>query len=263
MVSKIAFLYFTFWAWGCLVLLPVVKLKEVGQGFYRFFGFFCVGLQTLSVGIALYMGPVFEKHFQESAWALWVSLFFTLCFTIALKIRVRWFLWGCFVLAVASGLLALVYFPWVGESRPWLLGVHAAASALLLGAAFLAMMLGHWYLVIPKLSITPLKRYAAFYILLTVFTALELGASYFLYVDSLDRPATLGGELLVHEEIFFVLSRVAWGLLVPLGLAYWIWETVRMRSTQSATGILYASLFCTMIGEAMGLYLTLQTGVPF
>jgi hypothetical protein len=64
-------------------------------------------------------------------------------------------------------------------------------------------------------------------------------------------------------EILFVLFRVAWGILPPLGMAYWIWETVRMKSTQSATGILYAAMICTMIGEGMGLYLTLATGVPF
>ena len=263
MVTKIAFLYFAFLAWGCLALLPVVKLQEVGQGFYRFFGFSCVALETLSVGMALYMGPAFEKGFQWSAWALGVSLFFTLCFTIALKVRVRWFLWSCFSIAVASGLVALAYFPWTGQGPGWFLGLHAVVSALVLGAGILAMMLGHWYLVTPKLSITPLKRYAAFYILLTVFTALELVASYFLYVGSVEKPATLAGQLLVHEEIFFVLFRAAWGSMVPLGLAYWIWETVKMKSTQSATGILYASMVATMIGEGMGLYLTLRTGVPF
>jgi hypothetical protein len=65
------------------------------------------------------------------------------------------------------------------------------------------------------------------------------------------------------QELIFAIFRVAWGLLAPLGMAYWVWETVRIRSTQSATGILYASMVCTMMGEGMGLFLTLQTGIPF
>lgn len=262
MVSKIAFLYFSYFAWGCLVLLPLVSLREVGQGFYRFFGFTCVTLQTLSLGIALMMGSAFEEKFRDSAWFLAGSLFFTLCFTIALKVRVRWFLWGCFAAAVLCGLLSIAYCPWAGDPRGFFQALHAVISSLLLGAATLAMMLGHWYLVIPKLSIAPLKRYAGSYILLTVLTVLELGIIYWVYVGP--SPWEKGPyPMMFHQEIIFVLFRVAWGLLAPLGMSYWIWTTVKMRSTQSATGILYAAMVCTMMGEGMGLYLTLRTGVPF
>lgn len=260
MVSKIAYLFFNYLAWGCLVLLPVVKLQEIGQGFYRFFGFTCVALQTLALGLVIYMGGALGPVFRSSAWALAASLFFTLSFTIALKVRVRWFLWTCFVLAILSGLLSLAYYPWVGQSDPVLMGFHAVSSALLLGATTLAMMLGHWYLVTPKLSITPLKRYAGGYILLTFWMALQVVAGYFL---SYRGGVVDGLPIAVRQEFIFLLFRVAWGLLVPMGMAYFIWETVKMRSTQSATGILYASMVCTLMGEGMGLYLTLQTGFIF
>ena len=263
MVSKIAFLYLASMAWGCLVLLPVVKLKEVGQGFYRFFGFFCVILDTLAVGLALFSGPDFDAGFHRSSWALGFSLLFTLCFTIALRVRVRWFLWACFALAAGSGGLAIGFYPWLGKDGFVFLLFHAFCSGLVLGFGILAMMLGHWYLVTPKLSISPLKRYSSGYILLTVLTALELALTYFLFVGFGQTPATFRGSHLLHEEGIFALFRVAWGILPPLGMSYWIWETVRMKSTQSATGILYAALVCTLLGEGMGLYLTLATGVPF
>ncbi len=263
MVSKIAFLYFSFMAWGCLALLPMVKLQEIGQGFYRFFGFLCVTLDTFSLGLAIFSWPDFDIRFHRAAWALSISLFFTLCFTIALRVRVRWFLWGCFWLAVMSGGGASAICPWQGGDNPGFLIFHAICSSLVLGSGILAMMLGHWYLVTPKLTITPLKRYAGSYILLTVLTALELTASYFLYVGLGLVPASPLGAHLIREELIFTLFRVAWGILPPLGMAYWIWETVKMKSTQSATGILYAAMICTIIGEGMGLYLTVQTGVPF
>lgn len=247
MVTKIAFLYFASMAWGCLALLPLVKLQEVGQGFYRFFGFTCVALDTLALGLALFAGPEFEPAFRQAAWALGVSLFFTLCFTIALKVRVRWFLWTCFAAAVLSGVLALVW-PWKAHAS---LSVRSISSALLLGSVTLAMMLGHWYLVTPKLSIAPLKRYSNSYILLTVWMTLMVAFGYF------------SSPIQALWDKVFILFRVAWGLLPPLGMAYWIWETVRTRSTQSATGILYAAMVCTLMGEAVGLYLTLSLGVPF
>jgi hypothetical protein len=261
MVLKIGFLYFAFIAWGCLTLLPLVVLREIGQGFYRFFGFMCVALQTLAIGLALMAGGDWEQNYKAAAIALGISLFFTLCFTVALRIRRQWFLWSCFGLAVVSGLAAITYFPWVGQDRWLFLAVHALIAALVMGAVILAMMLGHWYLVTPKLSILPLKRYSGSYILLTVLTALELILNYTLTVGW-GQPLTPVGQRFMGE-ILFVVFRVAWGILPPLGMAYWIWETVRMKSTQSATGILYAAMICTMIGEGMGLYLTLATGVPF
>lgn len=263
MVLKIGSLYFAFIAWGCLTLLPLVALREIGQGFYRFFGFLCVALQTFSIGLLLLVGPELEQSYQKAEWALGISLFFTLSFTVALRIRRQWFLWSCFVLAVASGASAILYFPWLGLDKWPLFAFHALVSALVLGSGILAMMLGHWYLVTPKLSITPLKRYSGSYILLTVLTALELAIYYTFYVGWTAEIATPAGDKLFHEDILFVLFRVAWGILPTLGMSYWIWETVKMRSTQSATGILYAAMVCTMIGEGMGLYLTLASGVPF
>lgn len=263
-VSKIAFLYLGFMAWGCLALLPLVKLQEVGQGFYRFFGFLCVTLDTLALGLALFSGPDFEGNFRQSSWALGLSLFFTLCFTIALKVRVRWFLWVCFALAFLSGLEAFAYFPWVNrEYHPlWFFSLYAVSSALVLGAGILAMMLGHWYLVTPKLSITPLKRYAGAYILLTAWISVKVAFSVLFFAHVFDGRSN-SYLYLINQDIIFVLFRVVWGLVAPLGMAYWIWVTVKMKSTQSATGILYAAMVCTIIGEGTGLYLTLQTGVPF
>lgn len=263
MVLKIGFLYFAFIAWGCLALLPLVVLREIGQGFYRFFGFMCVSLQTLAIGFLLMSGPDLDIHYKSAEIALGVSLFFTLCFTVALRIRKQWFLWSCFVLAVLSGAAAILYYPWIGQYKWMLFSLHSLIAALVLGAGILAMMLGHWYLVTPKLSTTPLKRYSGSYILLTVLTALELAMNYTLYVGWGNEAITVPGQHLIHEEVMFVLFRFAWGILPPLGMAYWIWETVRMKSTQSATGILYAAMVCTMIGEGMGLYLTLASGVPF
>ena len=40
------------------------------------------------------------------------------------------------------------------------------------------------------------------------------------------------------------------------------WETAKIRSTQSATGILYVDFFTVMVGEVLAKYIILATRVP-
>ena len=75
-----------------------------------------------------------------------------------------------------------------------------------------------------------------------------MGPSFARYVMSLDG-------------VFF-WQRVLFGLLGPVVLAYMTWETAKIRSTQSATGILYVDFFTVIVGEALAKYLLLETSVP-
>jgi hypothetical protein len=53
------------------------------------------------------------------------------------------------------------------------------------------------------------------------------------------------------------------GLIGPVVLAYMTWETAKLRSTQSATGILYVDLFMVIVGELVAKYLLLSASLPF
>ena len=44
-------------------------------------------------------------------------------------------------------------------------------------------------------------------------------------------------------------------------LIWFIWKTVEIRSTQSATGILYVQLFLVMAGELLAKYLRVAAGI--
>jgi hypothetical protein len=54
-----------------------------------------------------------------------------------------------------------------------------------------------------------------------------------------------------------------WGLgfVGPLVLAWMAWRTVRIRSTQSATGILYVAVIFCFLGELTGQLLWSNTGI--
>jgi len=63
------------------------------------------------------------------------------------------------------------------------------------------------------------------------------------------------------EGIFF-WQRVLFGLAGPAVLSYLTWETAKIRSTQSATGILYVDFFTVVVGEVLAKYVVLATKVP-
>ena len=74
------------------------------------------------------------------------------------------------------------------------------------------------------------------------------GAGYDRYVLSLDGV--------------FLWQRVLFGLGSPALLSYLTWETAKIRSTQSATGILYVDFFTVVVGEVLAKYLLVSTRVP-
>ena len=60
----------------------------------------------------------------------------------------------------------------------------------------------------------------------------------------------------------FVWMRLLFGIVGPLSLIGFIWKTVEIRSTQSATGILYVQLLLVMSGELLATYLRVAAGLP-
>ena len=59
-----------------------------------------------------------------------------------------------------------------------------------------------------------------------------------------------------NEVILLLLVRWAVGFAGVLGLTWMAWQTARIRSTQSATGILYVVVIFCFLGELTGQLLT-------
>jgi hypothetical protein len=59
----------------------------------------------------------------------------------------------------------------------------------------------------------------------------------------------------------FILARSVFGLLAPAALAWMTWQCVRIRSNQSATGILYVILAFVLIGEILAKYFLVSEGL--
>jgi protein NrfD len=136
------------------------------------------------------------------------------------------------------------------------------SSILLLGAATAAMVLGHWYLVVLDLPISALRR-------LTILLAVGLAVRAAVVGLVLVGPVHAGVEEaravaagLWSPDGVFVWMRLLFGLAGPLSLLWFVWKTVEIRSTQSATGILYVQLFLVLAGELLAKYLRVAAGFP-
>lgn len=116
-------------------------------------------------------------------------------------------------------------------------------SAALLGSALTAMLLGHSYLIAPTMSLKPLMRLLA---------ALALSAFARLAVDGYALgiwTAAQASVTLNSDAVLWLPLRWLLGFLAPLGLDWMAWQTARIRSTQSATGILYVVVIFCFLGE--------------
>ncbi len=125
-------------------------------------------------------------------------------------------------------------------------------GAIALGGSDGAMLLGHWYLVTPKLSPGPLRRAA-----LVVVSAVGLQMI-------LVAIVALRGDLIGTWETALSIAlglRIGVGLLMTLIVALAAWWTAGMN-TQSSTGLLYVALGCVIAGEISARVIFFLTGVP-
>lgn len=134
-------------------------------------------------------------------------------------------------------------------------GVPLAVQYLVLAAAsggvLATMILGHWYLVTPRLSERPLVLAAR---LLTAVVALQV--LLFLVWTSLGTGTGRPFAALAGSSALFVWLRLLVGLLFPLVVSWMALRTARTRSMESATGLLYIDTAAIVSGTivAAGLY---------
>jgi hypothetical protein len=134
----------------------------------------------------------------------------------------------------------------------WLLVQLAVVSAAI-GGVFAAMILGHWYLVTPKLPEAPLILLAR--VLLAV-VALQV-VLFVAWTATGAGPADVAPfSSLVGPWALFVWLRLIVGLVFPLIICWASVQTARTRSMESATGLLYINVGSIAAGTilAAGLY---------
>jgi hypothetical protein len=160
---------------------------------------------------------------------------------------------GLALLSGAIGLAAMVVLAVAGGSASaGLFAVQLLLVALTLGSVNAAMLLGHWYLVTPRLSPTPLRRMMWLLIAGLVAQAVAFGAA----VTAVPGEATTG------PMAWLTWLRLLVGTLLPIGIAGLAILASRAASLQASTGLLYIGLALVMAGAIAGASITYLTGVP-
>ena len=136
-----------------------------------------------------------------------------------------------------------------------------ALGSWMLGSITVAWLLGHAYLTATKMTIAPLRYFSrllsAAVAARFAFLIVGLAAAWLMQEGSAVSIWTR-----LEQWWLIVMLRVGVGLVAVAIFAYMVGDCVRLRSTQSATGILYFASAMAYVGELASQYLTRELGWP-
>ena len=265
-MSSVLFLFFAHLGIGIAGTLLLVG-DGAGAKFFRFNAGLAATLLLIALafrpesGTAAGLDPIGVAALVVATGAIlvyWASI------GRALSAWRPWLLWA----TILGGVIAMVMQGFdmsTGDMapRPTLTILSFLSSSALLGGACTAMILGHWYLVLPSMDVALLQSIVKFHIASTVARILVVGAVVGVALASWQSPSGAGyDQYVLSLDGVFLWQRVLFGLGSPALLSYLTWETAKIRSTQSATGILYVDFFTVVVGEVLAKYLLLSTRVP-
>ncbi len=244
---------------GVFVALAFVPKAPVGRLFYRIMGTAAVvplmlaaivplieetarfsDPRNLATWAALAAFPVISGPFRGRKWALGLAWGLAWCATALVLTLVD--------SSTTEGFLQLA----TGS-------LSAMATGAVAGSVGLAMVLGHWYLTVPNLSVHHLTRLNRVTIVSMLISLVALGLSMLVFGDEL---ASAKQPLLSPWGLFNLGARVGVGLALPLLFAWMTAGSLKFKNTRSATGILYASTVLVLIGTAVSISLQDSYGVP-
>lgn len=256
-VADVASLVLIQIAIGGTILLPVLPESVIGLAFFRFNSLFFLAL--FCAGLALMPDVSFHEKSTSILFAFSLLIYHLLSWTKAVFAR-RIFL----ILAALMGLVVLLIPPMALQTHlaiPWkeiLMPLSFLISSLLLGSVVDGMILGHSYLIIPAL---PTKLLMRFSMLFLVSLILQGGFTLFSILSGMKTDLVRSALFLQSFEGIFLWMRVVIGIIGPLILAVMILETVRIRSTQSATALLYIAMLMVVAGECFSRFFLLKNSM--
>jgi len=257
---------------GSLSTLFWIPEDDLGRGYFQMNALVILGLIGLAAAVLFFDGAApFGDRSRIGNTLVYGALAASFGYYAAVW-QERWMLSRAFA-ALALGACGAAY---------WLIGISIiqpitpmpyhqallagglATSSLALGWALITMLLGHWYLVAPKLTFRHLTIFCwallAIVIARTAFAGLAMLSAG--SVDAAIEPNPWRMLTGFQGQGMFFWFRILWGLGIPLLLAWMSLHCAIRKSNQSATGILYVLVVGVLIGEITAYYLSVTTGVP-
>lgn len=229
-------------SFGVAAAMLLVSPRQVTSGYYRNNLYVLLGLNALAALVAWIAPPAKES-------LIWPAL----VAAVASYVGAASWLYekaGPGMLALAAVAGSSLTGAWLStvnslasgpQAGTWLWAVDPAAGGTVLGVTMAAMLLGHWYLNAPGMSLAPLFRLTNVMIAVLVIRAALAGMGLFLTFRA--------GESFDLTQWLFVTMRWLTGLIGALIVAVMARQTLKIPNTQSATGILYVGVILTFVGE--------------
>ncbi len=268
----IFFLFLVALAAGCTSTLFWIPEDDLGRGYFQMNALIVLGLLALAAAILLLGGVA---PFGSSHGLGRVSLLTSLAGAFGYYAGVWQRQWAAARIAAAIVLVGSGVTHWLAGRelvrgavalpfQSTLLAVSLISSSLVLGWALVTMLLGHWYLVAPKLTFRHLTVFCWTLLAIVLARTVAVGSTLLIAGGVDPRVEPNPWRLLTGFEGqgMFFWFRILWGLGIPLALALMSLHCARRRSNQSATGILYVLVVGVLIGEITAYYLSVTTGVP-
>jgi len=256
---------------GFVALYITDATRQVTRGFIASTGAVLLVIGALGVAGLFYLpDPVhLTDHAVDHSWltpslrmeALFLGLFFLyLLAAYTRPVALHLVIGG---IAVFAGLAGLVATALVYPTPHWGAGASAISfflSATAVGSVTTAMLLGHWYLVVPNLSTRPL------FILLYV-----LGGAFVLQgglaAAALLRLAGARNVATAHDVVFGANTLPFWmhigaGIALPIVIIGLAIQSTHLRSLMSATGLLYVAVVLTLAGQITGKVVFYSANLP-
>jgi len=268
----VIFLFLVATAAGSASTLYWIPEDDLGRGYFQMNALVVLGLLGIAVAIvALHPESPYGASHNAGRNALWLSLVGAFLYYAAIW-RERWRLGRVAVTLIMIGSLgalgyaglAIAQAPIPIPAHKALLAISLVTSMLLLGWSLITMLLGHWYLVAPKLTFKHLTVFCWALVAIVIARAFAVAGT-LLSAASVDRFASPHPLDLITSfagQGMFFWVRILWGILIPLVLAFMSLHCAQRKSNQSATGILYVLVVGAFIGEITAYYITATTGVP-
>ncbi|MFN2520901.1 MAG: hypothetical protein ABR525_07650 [Candidatus Limnocylindria bacterium] len=247
---------------GSFVLWFIDRRREAPTGFVRLTASVGVGTAALATALvpALPRGDILERAgLSAGPLALFGMAIFVVLALAVIALVATFTAWPRFrgassIAVLIGGAIALLF---AAVARPTnspydiFALVALPIGALALGGSDGAMLLGHWYLVTPKLTTGPLRKAA-----LIVFFAVL--AQLLLFVVAFARS-----DISMNWPVPYLIAtgiRGGVGILMTGVIAAAAWSSAK-TNTQAATGLLYVGLGTALAGEIAARVMFFLTGV--
>ncbi len=251
---------------GMSLMWAVMPRRQVTSGFFRIQMLVVMGLGVLAALSAGMQSPgdvIISSSASAALAGLLAGMGFVGSALWTLERRAGGTRIGFGVLILSAILLVLN-----GQTRndlhhgmAWLSPFSQLSGASILGGTVTGMLLGHWYLTTPSMSIEPLKRVNLYLGIAGAIRLVVSAAVLALFWGGFFAPAEATERVPSIPTMWLGLRWLA-GVFGPIVVSLMVWRILRYRNTQAATGVLFVGVILAFIGDLTAALLLQETKLP-